>query len=867
MSKYENRAVIYVTGYSYDLNRNRKMLEELVEKLDFCDIVYFEDDNTINDSEIEEILNNVDLILTFVTSKYLYKPNKAHDIIAPYALSHSIPFIPVFLEKYISYDFSEQYPNELYLDPTEDEEVGLSFEQRLSMFVKMMLMVGIQEDFISEKDNPDIISKLINMNRSGIHIRHEYKMALIWESRCMSIARKDYNKQKSESTLQAWIGTCCNLGDFLRFFGYTDEAIHIYNECRKTIENECPHIVYPLLCKLGYTYKNKKDYERAISLFDEASRYADILVKDKNPTALWDMYLIWKVLGDLNFDMHIPEKALIYYDGCSKLLKSCMELSDSPYFVRRLAEVYYCLGETCVKSGKNDDAIKYYEQGINIHKTIITDSSELIDKADVLMGYYNLGNLHSSNRESEKAEQSFKTALNLAEELSAVSESYQTRFNITKIYTFLGDLYTSENCVDLAEDCFHKSLVLSIKYFSESEIFEVQDQLARTYTQMGDIACKRGNDKAALGYQQNSRDIFEKLIKRRDLDHINNNLALVYGRIGDIFKNNDDVPQAAENYIKSLNIYNKVAHRSNNIHARRNAAVTLDQLGDLYLYRQDYENAESSYMQSFDIKNDLLEKADSFEARRDIAVSHLNLGDVYYYNNKIALALEHYEKYLQLMQKLSTGSDSIETERELALAYYKCSKAYLLNDQSRKSKNHLDKAIQLQRIVVSSNVLPSATELLASMYSDMSSLRKKQYQFGEAISFARECLHLREHLNEELKSDYSKDMLASALENAAIIFEEYGDDPEETFSYITRSIDIRVEMADETSKVKDFDKLARLYYNIGVTVALPEMKAAMLKEALSIWEDIVDQTGSSEYQKYVDMTKKAIEYYNFEDIE
>ena len=51
-------------------------------------------------------------------------------------------------------------------------------------------------------------------------------------------------------------------------------------------------------------------------------------------------------------------------------------------------------------------------------------------------------------------------------------------------------------------------------------------------------------------------------------------------------------------------------------------------------------------------------------------------------------------------------------------------------------------------------------------------------------------------------------MLASALENAAIICEEYGDDPEETFSYITRSIDIRVEMADETSKVKDFDKLA-----------------------------------------------------------
>lgn len=54
MSKYENRAVIYVTGYSYDLNQNRKMLEGLVEKLDLCDIVYFEDDNTINDSEIEK---------------------------------------------------------------------------------------------------------------------------------------------------------------------------------------------------------------------------------------------------------------------------------------------------------------------------------------------------------------------------------------------------------------------------------------------------------------------------------------------------------------------------------------------------------------------------------------------------------------------------------------------------------------------------------------------------------------------------------------------------------------------------------------------------------------------------------------------
>ena len=81
-----------------------------------------------------------------------------------------------------------------------------------------------------------------------------------------------------------------------------------------------------------------------------------------------------------------------------------------------------------------------------------------------------------------------------------------------------------------------------------------------------------------------------------------------------------------------------------------------------------------------------------------------------------------------------------------------------------------------------------------------------------------------------------------------------------------RAIKYRESIANETQYVTDYDKLANTYYNLGITVKGRKTQGLMLKEALSIWEDITEQTGRSNYQEDIKRTKNAIKYYHLEDI-
>ena len=137
-------------------------------------------------------------------------------------------------------------------------------------------------------------------------------------------------------------------------------------------------------------------------------------------------------------------------------------------------------------------------------------------------------------------------------------------------------------------------------------------------------------------------------------------------------------------------------------------------------------------------------------------------------------------------------------------------------------------------------------------------------QFYDAIEYAKKNLAICEALAAETGSLSARNMLADALEAAALVCEKYGNDPEETFSFISRSLDTREDIANETRSVKDHDALAKLYYNLAVTVSLPKMQAAFLQEAITIWEELKQVTGDPAFQEKIDNARHAIRYFQLE---
>ena len=470
----ELRAKIYITGHPLDLQQSHEMIDDMVTDISNCEIIYYDSENDVSEEELKAILEGVSMVLVFVTSKLFYEPNAAHDFIMPYALSHCIPIVPVFLEKYITFDFNEQFSDTLYVDPTANDEVGMSFGQRLAMLIKMLLMVGMQEAFISEAYNKEILYKLVGMQRANIQIRREYEMALIWQSHCMTMERDEYEKEKSEANLKKWLDTCCEFGDLLRLLGYNDKALSIYTECRKLIDENQPQIIYPLLCKSAYALMNSKQYEKAAELFKKAAQYAEMLLESTDTSIIRDLYLIWQSLGDIYDQTGDYKTTIRCYSNSLNFLNSYLEISDNPSCKRNLSELYYRMGVSFADSGDPSSAIDYYSKGINVQNKLLSDETILFDQADILIGYYRIGHSYFASGDYESAEKNYMISLGLAQELAEVSTSYQTRFNLTLIYSYLGEMYTNYNKTDLAKECLYKSMMLTVKYFSKTEVFEVQ---------------------------------------------------------------------------------------------------------------------------------------------------------------------------------------------------------------------------------------------------------------------------------------------------------------------------------------------------------------------------------------------------------
>ena len=151
-------ASIYLTGHPDDLEQQSDIIERLSQEESFNAIRY-DDEAEVPLRELKAILSKMDLILVFVSSKYLYTDNAARDFIISYAEEKQIPVIAFSLEKYIEYDFRKQFGNTMFFDPYK-EEINSSINEQFVIMMKMLLTVGIQDAFMDISDIPEVLQKL-----------------------------------------------------------------------------------------------------------------------------------------------------------------------------------------------------------------------------------------------------------------------------------------------------------------------------------------------------------------------------------------------------------------------------------------------------------------------------------------------------------------------------------------------------------------------------------------------------------------------------------------------------------------------------------------------------------------------------------
>lgn len=867
-------ASIYITGHPDDLEQQSEIIDQLAQE-ELFDAIRYENEAEVPIEELKPILSEMHLILVFVSSKLLYTPNIARDFIIPYAEKKQIPVIAYSLEKYIEYDFRKQYGNMLFFDPYK-EEIYSSVNNQFVVMVKMLLTVGMQQSFLELSDIPNVLQKLAEMNKSGLIFRESFMMAIIWQAKAMTQAQNAYMQSGTSENLHKWMDECCVLGDFLRGLKREHEALSIYQSLLSHLQSEQPDqqlLQYTLLGKIGYAYEGLHQDEKAYESFSDALRIASSLVKsekaiEERAHALSDIQMLCKKLGDLYYEADQYSNALNYYQIYLDFQKMMVEKSEYKYGRQGLADIYECIASAYHISGQTEFAETFYLKCIPIRRSLYNENPNQPSMQDYSMCLRKLGEVYIDKRDTDSAMHCYQEALEINQKLSECSMSYQTTLNMIILCFKLGDLYLVLENLNEAEKYYYKCLVMAADLSSRSGAIEAQEQLMDANLQLGQIARAKGEYENALNYVRNAARTGSELSERRKTTEIQMRIARAYSMIGDLLLEQNNIPEAGQNYSKSLDIFTDIASKNGDVNARRYAAVQIENIGDIHRANGNYETAEECYLEEQNIMEVLASELDTYEIQSVLSSCYKNLGVLALAKKDYERTDSYYQKALKICQHLVETAPHPEAKQSLASTYHDCAILYRDKGQLRKSKNYFDKALSIRRELADTYHTVMYYHNLALTLLEFAKLREQQHQFPDIRTYSTEALQICEKLAVDAPSFSTDDILADALEAVGSFYARYGSEPE--FGIVdvelySRAIKLRENIANTSQQVRDWDRLALLYYNSSLDIISPSWQKIMLYEALDTWQYLAERTKDSKYDERCEHAKRAIRYYQLDD--
>lgn len=285
--------------------------------------------------------------------------------------------------------------------------------------------------------------------------------------------------------------------------------------------------------------------------------------------------------------------------------------------------VHICndLGWICTGLGQKEEALRYYEQALNICR-------DLGDRKEEGKTLTNLGWVHSELGRLGQAQKYLEQALNV--ETGNKLERGRTLVNLGRVYNGLGQK-------ERARECFEEGL----------HIYRDAGELTGegwTLNNLGKLYYDLGQKETAIGYFEQSLSRYRRTGNRSGAGRTLKNLGGVYSELG-------KKEQGLQNLDEALSILKEVGDPNG-------AAMTLNNLGMLYDSLGEVEQALKCYEEALSI---CLKVGD----RGGEGWAHNNLGRIYARLKEPIEALKHYKQALLLRREVEERGEEGETLYDL----------------------------------------------------------------------------------------------------------------------------------------------------------------------------------------------------------
>ncbi len=643
-------------------------------------------------SELEACLDQMQLVVLAVTSKFLYTEHRAKDVELKYALRQHIPVLPILLESGLSREFNRvtdtkiQVVNRCVSDPT-----ATPYDDVLEGYLNSVL-VG---DELAEKVR-DAFDAYVFLSYRKKDRRHAQRlMHLIHENRQFRDIAIWYDEflvpgEKYDSAIQA---------------AFEKSGLFALAVTPSLLEpkNYVMRVEYPLARDRR---RKKGDLQIVpVELYEEE--------RGDERTERLKLETVYRDIPPIQ-DEHQPQQVN------AALLKALERISRKENDGSARHRFFIGLAYLCGIDVEINPA-----RALELIQSAAEDPDPCHDATEKLVDMYMTGDGVARNPAAaiewqRKLCAQYRVAYEARHDPDA-HMGYGTKFlrgtiALSDMLRDAGDLYGAYAAANHA-------LAFGGLLKDEVGVREVDRDLALICNRLGGLNRELGDIAKAESYYRRSMEVYQRLAREMGTARARRDLSVSLERLGDIHRKRKDRGEAEALYRQARDIRAALAESQGTANARRDLSSILTKLGNIRKDQGDYSGAAEHYSAALEIDRVLAAEQKTPQARDDWAVSLVKLGDVRRRQAQAREAVELLSKAVEIFDQNVRATGSVQYRKNQASALEKLAKAADAFGQREWAGQCYDRALAIREALA--NAFPSHTarhELATTLflYADFS---------------------------------------------------------------------------------------------------------------------------------------------------
>lgn len=570
------------------------------------------------EAAFSEILDDMQLVVIAVTSRFLREPCRAREVVLAHALEARIPVLPIMLERDLEYEFNDRCAPIQVVNRYVDDPTATPYDEVLDTFLSSVIVGDELAQRVRDAFDAYVFLSYRKKDRRHaqrlmrlIHENEDFRDIAIWYDEYL-VPGEGFDAAIRAAFDKSSIFALAVTPNLLQQGNYVMGVEYPLAHDRRNAEPKRFDIVPVEMHDPKYHDPRtdldqlKRDYKEIPPVRDEQVRaevnttFVEALRKvahkasDGSPRHRFFMGLAY--LNGIDVEPN-RGRALGLLEGAAKPRdpgeQPCIEATE------KLVDMYLT-GDGV--TADLDAAIQWQRTAVSQWRDEYDRGHDPDEHRGLGTAYFKaLMRLSDLYRENERADEAItvaEDALAFADELIEEVGVREMDRDMAVILGRLGGLYREKRQLGDAEHCYRRATRIYERLASDIGTVRARRDLSISYERLGDLRRRQRDYASAEELYRKALDIRERLVGDIARPQERRDLSSVLTKLGNIRNDQDDLSGASSYYKQAAELDRILAGELRTTAARDDWYVSLVKLGDIRKRQRSFAEAAQLYGQA-----------------------------------------------------------------------------------------------------------------------------------------------------------------------------------------------------------------------------------------------------------------------------